>query len=186
MSEAVVAGRQRNDEAVFGWILALCFFVLLYNIISLPRTALEDRAALRAFHDSFGLVFIVLSVWRLSWMARRPGPLPPAGLPAASFGFNRAILVALYLTFVLTGVIGLLYGWGEFEREVVLFGLHLPSPTARTTLSAVCSATFIARLASTTFPDWRLAGFWVVSAPALSRRTAAPFARRKGLRCGEN
>jgi cytochrome b561 len=128
MSEAAAAGRQRRDETLFGWILALAFFVLLYNIISLPRTALEDRAALRAFHDSFGLVFIILSIWRLNWMVRRPGPVPPDGLPAASFAFNRAILVALYMTFVLTGVIGLFYGWGEFDREVVLFGLHLPSP----------------------------------------------------------
>jgi len=124
----LAAGRQRRDEAVFGWILALAFVVLLYNIVSLPRTALEERAGMRVFHDSFGLVFIILSIWRLSWLARRPAPLPPQGLPAASFGFSRAILVAMYLTFVLTGLIGLLYGWGEFDREVVLFGLHLPSP----------------------------------------------------------
>ena len=128
MSVQAAAGRQRRDEAVFGWVLALSFMILLYNIISLPRTALEDRASLRAFHDSFGLVFIMLSIWRLGWMARRQPPAPPAGLPLASFGFNRALLAAMYLSFVLTGVIGLVYGWGEFDREVVLFGLHLPSP----------------------------------------------------------
>ncbi len=128
MSEVLLPGRQHRDEAIFGWVMAIAFLILLYNIVSLPRLPLDERAGMRAFHDTFGLIFIVLTIWRLSWMARRPAPRPPDGLPVNSFGFNRALLVALYLTFVITGAVGLIYGWGEFDREVVMFGLTIASP----------------------------------------------------------
>jgi cytochrome b561 len=128
MSAVAQPGHQGRSEAIFGWILAISFLVLTYNIISLPRTALNERDTLRVFHDSFGLIFVLLVGVRLVWMMRKPAPRPPPGLPASSFGFNRALLVAFYVSFVATGFIGLIYGWGEFDREVVFFGLTIASP----------------------------------------------------------
>jgi cytochrome b561 len=113
-----------------GWTLALLFAVLFVNIVMLPRTALDQRYTLRVVHDSLGLVVSVLAAVRLWWFARDPAPVPPPGLPAASFAFNRAILVALCLVFAVTGVIGFIYAWGE-GREVVLFGITLPHLVAK-------------------------------------------------------
>ena len=112
-------GQQGRSEALFGWVLAASFLILTYNIISLPRTALDQRDTLRVFHDSFGLIFVLLAGSRLVLMIREAAPSPPQGLPLNSFAFNRALLAALYISFVVTGGIGLIYGWGEFDRDVV-------------------------------------------------------------------
>ncbi len=124
------AGRQDRRPALMGWALALVFTILLANIVTLPRTPLDQRETLRLVHDSLGLVLTVLAAVRLWWFARDPAPRPPPGLPPASFAFNRAILVALCLVFAVTGVIGFVYAWGE-GREVVLFGIHLPQLVTR-------------------------------------------------------
>lgn len=113
-----------------GWVLTLLFLVLLVNILMLPRTALDQRQTLRLVHDSLGLVVSLLAAVRLWWFARDPAPLPPRGLPPASFAFNRAILVALCTVFAVTGPIGFIYAWGE-GRDVVLFGITLPHLVAK-------------------------------------------------------
>jgi cytochrome b561 len=130
MTQALVPGRQDSRAALLGWITFLAFAVLFWNIISLPRTPLDQRAALRVFHDSLGLIVVLLALWQLFRMARQTALIPPVGLPEASFAFNRVVLAGLYLTFIATGLIGLIYGWGEFDREVVLFGLRLPAAIA--------------------------------------------------------
>lgn len=126
MVDAITPGRQDSRSAILGWLMLVALCVLLWNIISLPRTALDEREGLRAFHDSAGLIVVALACWQLLRMARGPALIPPPGLPINSFGFNRALLFALYLVFALEGVIGLIYGWGEFDREVVIFGWHVP------------------------------------------------------------
>jgi cytochrome b561 len=126
MNPNAAAGVQARRDTLMGWALALAFSVLLANILMLPRTALDQRETLRLVHDSLGLVLALLAAIRLWWFVRDPAPLPPAGLPASSFAFNRAILVALCLVFAVTGVIGFFYAWGE-GRDVVLFGLELPA-----------------------------------------------------------
>lgn len=113
-----------------GWALAVVFTVLLVNIVMLPRTALDQRDMLRLVHDSLGLVLAVLAAIRLWWFLRDPAPIPPPHLPASSFAFNRAILVALCLVFLTTGIIGFFYAWGE-GRDVVLFGIRLPHLVAK-------------------------------------------------------
>jgi cytochrome b561 len=125
-----VAGRQDGRSTLMGWALFIVFTALLINILMLPRTALDQRDTLRLVHDSLGLLLSVLAGIRLWWFLRDPSPQPAAGLPAASFAFNRAILVALCLVFVVTGLIGFFYAWGE-GRKVVLFGTTLPQLVAR-------------------------------------------------------
>jgi cytochrome b561 len=120
------AGIQDRRDTLMAWTMALVFTALLVNILMLPRTALDQRDTLRLVHDSLGLVLAILAAIRLWWFARDPAPVPPAGLPVASFAFNRAILVALCMVFAVTGVIGFFYAWGE-GRNVVLFGLQLPA-----------------------------------------------------------
>ena len=80
---------------------------------------------LRAFHYTLGLSVWVLVVARLYWWWRGPRPAPPAGLPAAAFAFSRAILLALLLTFFVTGMIGVIYAFAD-GQPVSLYGLHLP------------------------------------------------------------
>ena len=126
MTEQVAPGRQDLPATIFGWVMFIGFFVLFINILELPRTALDERGPLRVFHDSLGVIISLLAIFRLIWMARSPSPTPPEGLPEASFAFNRALLVAFYLVFAVTGVLGFLFAWGEFHRPVILFGLQLP------------------------------------------------------------
>ena len=122
----LMPGRQDRRSTILGWALFLGFLLLMVNIVTLPRTALDERAALRMFHDSAGLLIMCLAAYVLIQRIRSPAPQPPVGLPENSFGFNRAILLALFTTFAVTGLIGFIYAWGEFDREVVLFGVTLP------------------------------------------------------------
>ncbi len=126
MSEAPAPGRQSQIDAIIGIVLFAVFAALFWNIISLPRTALDQRESLRHLHDGLGVIVFLLAGWRLLRMASGPGLVPPEGLPAASFAFSRAVLACLLFTFALEGLIGLVYGWGEFEREVAPFGLGVP------------------------------------------------------------
>ena len=126
MSEQLAPGRQGQAATIFGWVMFIGFFALFFNILELPRTALDQRGPLRVFHDSLGLIIAIMAVVRLVWMARSPAPQPPEGLPAASFAFNRALLVAFYLVFAVTGALGFLFAWGEYHRPVILFGIELP------------------------------------------------------------
>jgi cytochrome b561 len=130
MNAQAAPGIQDQRSTAMGWVLALLFTALFVNIIMLPRTALDQRDTLRLVHDSLGLVVAVLAAIRLWWYVRDPAPLAPAGLPENSFAFNRSILVFLYLTFVITAVIGFAYAWGE-GRDVVLFGITLPQLVAK-------------------------------------------------------
>lgn len=130
MSKQLAPGMQDRRSTIMGYVLALLFFVLFINIINLPRTALDQRATLRLVHDSLGLIVLLLAAVRLYWYYRDPAPRPPPGLPEKSFAFNRTILVFLYATFAVTGVIGFIYAWGE-GRDIVLFGATLPAMVAR-------------------------------------------------------
>ena len=130
MSNELAPGIQDRRSTIMGYILALLFLALFINTINLPRTALDQRATLRLFHDSLGLIVLLLAAVRLYWYHSDPAPQPPPGLPAKSFAFNRTILVFLYLTFAITGMIGFIYAWGE-GRDVVLFGITLPDLVAR-------------------------------------------------------
>ena len=126
----VEAGRQDRHSTLLGWALFLCFLLLMGNILILPRTPLDERAALRVFHDSVGLLVMCLAAYVLIQRIRWPAPQAPVGLPENSFGFNRAILFALFATFAVIGLMGFGYAWGEFDREVVLFGVTLPQVIA--------------------------------------------------------
>ncbi|MCL4780474.1 MAG: cytochrome b/b6 domain-containing protein [Gammaproteobacteria bacterium] len=130
MSNELAPGIQDRRSTIMAYVLVSCFIILFFNTINLPRTALDQRATLRLVHDSFGLIVLLLAAVRLYWHYRDPAPRPPPGLPERSFAFNRTILVFLYATFAITGVIGFIYAWGE-GRDVVLFGITLPHLVAR-------------------------------------------------------
>lgn len=130
MSNELAPGIQDRRSTIMAYVLVSCFLILFFNTINLPRTALDQRATLRLVHDSFGLIVLLLAALRLYWHYRDPAPRPPPGLPERSFAFNRTILVFLYATFAITGVIGFIYAWGE-GRDVVLFGITLPHLVAR-------------------------------------------------------
>jgi len=126
MTESTQAGRQDRAATVLGWLLFISFLALFINIVNLPRTPLDQRAPLQMLHDSLGFVVFVLVICRLAWWFRGPAPRPPEGLPAASFNFNRAILLALLVTFTLEALIGPFYAWAE-GRNVGFFGTYLPT-----------------------------------------------------------
>ncbi|MCC7258893.1 MAG: cytochrome b/b6 domain-containing protein [Gammaproteobacteria bacterium] len=173
MNMQYMTGEQDPCSARMGWALALVFAVLLINIVMLPRTALDERATLRLVHDSLGLVLAVMAAVRLWWFARDPAPSPPAGLPQASFAFNRAILVALCLVFAVTGVIGFVYAWGE-GRDVVLFGVTLPHLVARSEAVRIPMGYLHSTLA---FYYLMLFGIWLVFGLYQHRRYGAGLRR---------
>jgi cytochrome b561 len=120
-------GIQDRRATLLGWALFICFVALFINTITLPRTPIDQRAGLRILHDSLGLIVLILAILRLHWFFKGPRLTPPTGLPDNAFGFNRAILFALILTFTVTGLIGFFYAWGEHDREIILFGLQTPA-----------------------------------------------------------
>ena len=101
MSNGTGPGTQSRRATIMGWLVALTFAVLFWNIIEMPRTALDQRDFLHAFHFSLGLVVSILAAIRIYWWFTEPAPEPPEGLPDRSFGFNRAILLALLSVFVI-------------------------------------------------------------------------------------
>lgn len=129
MAGEMQPGRQDGIATALGWAIFVVFLVLLVNIIWLPRTAIDQRQGLQMYHDSLGFLLLALVLVRLAWWLRAPAPRPPAGLPPASFNFNRALLLALFLTFAAEGLIGPLYAWAE-GRNVGFFGAYLPRLTA--------------------------------------------------------
>jgi cytochrome b561 len=125
MTDETAPGIQPRQTTILGWLLAVSFLVLFWNIVQMPRTPLDQREFLRAFHYSLGLVVSILAIVRLVWWFQRPRLIPPEGLPAASFAFHRAILLALLLVFAVESVLGFVYAWAIGEG-VSLFGIPLP------------------------------------------------------------
>lgn len=126
MIDETAPGIQPRQTTILGWLLAVSFLVLFWNIVQMPRTPLDQREFLRAFHYSLGLVVSILATVRLVWWFQRPRLIPPEGLPAASFAFHRAILLALLLVFAVESVLGFVYAWAIGEG-VSLFGIPLPA-----------------------------------------------------------
>jgi cytochrome b561 len=126
MADEIVPGVQSRRLAILGWFLAGTFIALFWNIIQMPRTALDQREFLHAFHYSLGLVVSIVAIVRLIWWFQGPKPRGPTGLPEGSFAFHRTILFVLILTFAVESLIGFGYAWGT-GHEVVLFGLQLPA-----------------------------------------------------------
>lgn len=130
MSEPQQAGQQGRRDTIMGWLIFISFGVLFFNIIEMPRTALDEREPLMFFHYSLGVIVSILAIVRIWWWLTEPGPEPPAGLPAGSFNFNRAILLALLIVFAVESVIGFAWAWGS-GHDVELFGIHLPAFIAK-------------------------------------------------------
>ncbi len=125
MTPDMPAGQQSRRATILGWVLFITFGVLFWNIVTMPRTPLDQREFLHAMHYSVGaMVFLAAALKLAWWLADRPEP-PPA-LPTVSFAFNRAILLALMLVFVAEGVIGFGYAWGTGD-QVSLFGIQVPA-----------------------------------------------------------
>jgi len=129
MNEDLAAGRQDSFSTLLGVLIFAIFTYLLYDTVMIPETPLEPpdaRQVLRAFHYTLGLSVWVLVVVRLYWWWRAPGPSPPGGLPPAAFAFSRAILLALLLTFFVTGLMGVVYAYAD-GQPVSLYGFRLPT-----------------------------------------------------------
>ena len=127
MTEQISPGTQDAIATWLGWLMAVSFLLLFWNINLLTRTPLDQREFLRVLHDSLGLLVVVLAALRLIWFVKGPRPAPPTGLPENSFAFNRAILATLVTTFAVAGLVGWFYAWGEYHREIVLFGIKVPA-----------------------------------------------------------
>jgi cytochrome b561 len=129
MNEQLGAGRQDTFSTLLGVLIFAIFTYLFYDTVAIPESPLEPmdaRLVLRAFHYTLGLSVWVLVTLRLYWWWRGPRPSPPRGLPPAAFGFSRAILLALLLTFFVTGILGVVYAYAD-GQPVSLYGFRLPA-----------------------------------------------------------
>ncbi len=129
MTERLAAGRQDSFATLLGALIFTIFTYLLYDTVAIPETPLQPpdaRLVLRAFHYTLGLSVWALVVVRLYWWWRGPRPSPPDGLPPAAFAFSRAILLALLLTFFVTGLMGVVYAYAD-GHPVSLYGFRLPT-----------------------------------------------------------
>lgn len=129
MTEQLAAGRQDSVATLLGALIFAIFTYLFYDTVAIPQTPLEPldaRLVLRAFHYTLGLSVWALVVVRLYWWWRGPRPSPPAGLPPAAFAFSRSIMLALMLTFFVTGMMGVIYAYSD-GQPVSLYGFRLPT-----------------------------------------------------------
>jgi len=129
MNEQLRAGRQDSLSTLLGVLIFAIFTYLFYDTVAIPETPLDPpdaRLVLRAFHYTLGLSVWVLVTVRLYWWWRGPRPSPPLGLPPAAFAFSRAILMALLLTFFVTGLLGVVYAYAD-GQPVSLYGFRLPT-----------------------------------------------------------
>ena len=126
MTDDLPAGIQSRRATLMGWMMFLTFMVLMWNIVNMPRTALELRGPLITFHYSMGMIVFILALVRIGWWFSEPVPHPPAGLPPASFAFNRAILLAILVVYGIEGFVGFAYSWG-IGHHVTLFWIPIPS-----------------------------------------------------------
>lgn len=128
MTERPPAGTQDSIATLLGALIFAIFTYLFYDTVTIPTTPLDPpdaRLVLRAFHYTLGISVWVLVAIRLYWWWRGPKPSPPTGLPPAAFAFSRAILLALFLTFFVTAIVGALYAYAD-GQPVSLYGIHLP------------------------------------------------------------
>jgi cytochrome b561 len=88
-------GRQGTTATLLGQLLFVIFLILFWNILQVPRTALDERESMRAIHDSVGLLVMLLSAIQIHRFFKLPAPLLPPTLPANSFNYNRLLLLAL-------------------------------------------------------------------------------------------
>ena len=84
MSNELAPGIQDRRSTIMGYILALLFLALFINTINLPRTALDQRATLRLFHDSLGLIVLLLAAVRLYWYHSDPAMITGMGRNAST------------------------------------------------------------------------------------------------------
>ncbi len=141
MTDDEAPGIQPRQTTLLGWLLAVSFLVLFWNIIQMPRTPVDQREYLRAVHYSLGLGVSILAIVRLVWWFRRPRLIPPEGLPASSFAFHRTILLALLMVFAIESVIGFIYAWAIGEG-VSLFGIPLPAVIPKSEPARMASGYF--------------------------------------------
>lgn len=125
MAEQLAPGKQDQVATILGWAIFITFFVLFFNITTLPRTPLGERLPLEVGHDSLGWVLGLMCWFRIYWFFQGPKPTPPEGMPEDSFAYTRAILFMIVLVFAVEFVIGILYAWGE-GRDMYFFGFVLP------------------------------------------------------------
>ena len=128
MTNSLQPGRQDSLATLLGALIFAVFTYLFYDTVMIPQSPLDPpdaRLVLRAFHYTLGLSVWALVVARLYWWWRGPRLAAPAGLPAAAFAFSRAILLALLLTFFVTGMVGVLYAFAD-GQPVSLYGFLLP------------------------------------------------------------
>ncbi|MEQ1800483.1 MAG: cytochrome b/b6 domain-containing protein [Gammaproteobacteria bacterium] len=129
MTEHLADGRQDSFATLLGALIFAIFTYLFYDTITIPTTPLDPpdaRLVLRAFHYTLGISVWVLVAVRLYWWWNGPRPTPPPGLPPPAFAFSRAILLALFLTFFVTAIIGAVYAYAD-GQPVSLYGIRLPT-----------------------------------------------------------
>ena len=123
----------RDTETEYGtltiavsWVLLPLLMAQIFNATIMPQTPLDDRAPLISTHMSLGLTVFLLVIARLVLWAQSPRQKAPEGMPETVYGFQRLMLLSLYVNFAILAFIGLLSAWSH-GYEVRLFWL-IPLP----------------------------------------------------------
>jgi len=123
----------RDTETEYGtltttvsWILLPLLTAQIINATIMPQTPLDDRAPLIATHMSLGLTVFLLVIARLVLWAQSPRQKAPDGLPESAYGFQRLMLLSLYLNFAVLAFIGLLSAWAHGYDVRLFWFIPLP------------------------------------------------------------
>lgn len=111
-------------SARLGWAIAALYAAHSVLLSFMPRVDKFSalREDLRGIHYAIGVVLIVLVAMRLWRWAREPRLLADSGLAAGQQALHRALALTWWLSLLVAGILGFLYGWAE-GRHLRLLGL---------------------------------------------------------------
>ena len=123
----------RDTETEYGtltiavsWILLPLLIAQIINATIMPQTPLDERAPLISTHMSLGLTVFLLVIARLVLWAQSPRQKAPTGLPESVYGFQRLMLLSLYVNFAVLAFIGLLSAWAHGYDVRLFWFIPLP------------------------------------------------------------
>jgi cytochrome b561 len=109
------------------WFMALCILTMLFVGVGMVSTVAPKYLGLVAFHESLGILILVLALLRLALRLRDGAPRLPADLPEPMRLAAQLSHYALYALMIAMPLIGWAMLSAAAYPVVVFGGVHLPA-----------------------------------------------------------
>ncbi len=115
--------------ARLGWTIAAFYAAHSILLSFMPRVDKFSalREDLRGIHYTIGVVLLVLAAIRLWRWAREPRLLTDSGLGAGQQALHRGLALTWWVSLLVSGILGFLYGWAEGRHLRLLGVIEIPA-----------------------------------------------------------